>query len=180
MHHANGNVHFKKTTCVHFQIIIIRSSLVAQWVKDPAWSLQQLGLLLWCKFHSWVGNFHIPLVRQKKKKKKKKKTKKSLCPPPRLMRRFPGPWEPPGPLLVSAPAPPPGVISILNLALNISSQGFLFLMFCFLAKHPQHMEVPRLGVDLELQPPACTTATAIQDLNHALQPTPQLMVMPDP
>ena len=30
----------------------------------------------------------------------------------------------------------------------------------FLGPHPQHMEVPRLGVKLELQPPAYTTATA--------------------
>ena len=28
------------------------------------------------------------------------------------------------------------------------------------------MEVPRLGVELELQRPAYTTATATQDLNH--------------
>ena len=29
--------------------------------------------------------------------------------------------------------------------------------------HPGHMEVPRLGVSLELQPPAYTTATATLD-----------------
>ena len=29
-----------------------------------------------------------------------------------------------------------------------------------------HMEVPRLGVKLELQLPAYTTATATQDLSH--------------
>ena len=32
--------------------------------------------------------------------------------------------------------------------------------------HPQHMEIPRLGVQLELQLPAHTTATATQDLNR--------------
>ena len=38
------------------------------------------------------------------------------------------------------------------------------------------MVVPRLEVELELQPPAYTTATATQDL----RPTPQLMAMRDP
>ena len=33
-------------------------------------------------------------------------------------------------------------------------------------EHLQHMEVPRLGVKLELQLPAYTTATAMQDMNH--------------
>ena len=32
--------------------------------------------------------------------------------------------------------------------------------------HPQHMEVPRLGVKSELQLPSYTTATATQHLNH--------------
>ena len=35
--------------------------------------------------------------------------------------------------------------------------SFLFL-FCFLAPHLRHMEVPRLGVQSELLPPACSTA----------------------
>ena len=41
-----------------------------------------------------------------------------------------------------------------------------FFFFCFLRSHPQHMEVPRLGVELELQLPAYTTATARQDMSH--------------
>ena len=46
----------------------------------------------------------------------------------------------------------------------------VFFVFCgfffvFLGLHLQHMEVPRLGVELELQPPAYATATAIPDLN---------------
>ena len=40
-------------------------------------------------------------------------------------------------------------------------QVFFFFFFFFLGSHPQHMEVPRLGVKLELQLPA--TATATQD-----------------
>ena len=36
-----------------------RSSLVVQWVKDLALSLQQLRLLLWCGFDPWPGNFYM-------------------------------------------------------------------------------------------------------------------------
>ena len=35
----------------------------------------------------------------------------------------------------------------------------LYLFFVFLGPHPHHMEVPRLGIKLELQLPAHTTAT---------------------
>ena len=35
--------------------------------------------------------------------------------------------------------------------------------FSFLGPHPRHREVPRLGVQLELQLPAYTTATATRD-----------------
>ena len=51
---------------------------------------------------------------------------------------------------------------------------FLFI-FCFLGLHPRHMEVPRLGVEWELQPLAYATATATRDpspgcnLHHSLQ-----------
>ena len=38
----------------------------------------------------------------------------------------------------------------------------LFFFF-FLEPHPHHMEVPKLGVELELQLPAYTTARAMQD-----------------
>ena len=49
------------------------SSLVVQWVKAPALSLQQLWSLLCCGFQPWPRNFHMPWVQPKKKKKKKKK-----------------------------------------------------------------------------------------------------------
>ena len=35
------------------------SSLVAQWVKDPVWSLLWLGSLLWCGFNPWPEKFLI-------------------------------------------------------------------------------------------------------------------------
>ena len=40
---------------------------------------------------------------------------------------------------------------------------YYFLFFGFLGPHPQHMEVPRLGVKPELQLPVYATATATQD-----------------
>ena len=42
---------------------------------------------------------------------------------------------------------------------------FLFCFFLFLGLHLQHMEVPRLGVKLELQLLAYTTATAMSNLS---------------
>ena len=41
-----------------------------------------------------------------------------------------------------------------------------FFFFWFLGPHLRHMEVPRLGVESELQPLAYTTATAMRDLSH--------------
>ena len=38
-----------------------------------------------------------------------------------------------------------------------------FFCVCLLGLHPQHMEVPRLGVELELQLLAYATATATRD-----------------
>ena len=44
---------------------------------------------------------------------------------------------------------------------------FFFLVFLpFLGLNPRHMEVPRLGVQSEPQPPAYATATAIRDPSH--------------
>ena len=40
------------------------------------------------------------------------------------------------------------------------------LMSFFLGPHPRRMEVPRLGVYLELQLPAYPTATAMPDSSH--------------
>ena len=47
--------------------------------------------------------------------------------------------------------------------------GFLFLgvfLLCFLGPHLWHMEVPRLGIESELQLPAHTMATAMWDPSH--------------
>ena len=43
---------------------------------------------------------------------------------------------------------------------------FVCLFIFFLGPLPQHMEIPRLGVELELQLPAYTRATAMWDLCH--------------
>ena len=60
----------------------------------------------------------------------------------------------------------------------------IFLFFCFLRLHLWHVAVPRLGVELELQLPAYTTAIAMLDLScvfdlHHSSPTPQVRATPD-
>ena len=40
---------------------------------------------------------------------------------------------------------------------------FFFWSLCLLGPHPRHMEVPKLGVESELQPLVCTTAAATPD-----------------
>ena len=54
-----------------------------------------------------------------------------------------------------------------------SGTPVLFFVFCFFVclfvfkgLHLQHMEIPRLGFESELQLLACSTAIATQDLNH--------------
>ena len=42
----------------------------------------------------------------------------------------------------------------------------LLFIYCFLGPHLRHMEVPWLGVKLELQLPAYATVTAMQDPSH--------------
>ena len=42
---------------------------------------------------------------------------------------------------------------------------FYFFFFCFLGRHLRHVKVPRLGVEMELQLLAYTTATATPDLS---------------
>ena len=45
----------------------------------------------------------------------------------------------------------------------VTTNTVLFCFVFFLGPHPQHMEVPRLGVESELWSLAYTTATAVQD-----------------
>ena len=49
--------------------------------------------------------------------------------------------------------------------MKIKRMSFLFFIF-FLGPHLQHMEVPRLGVEWELQLLAYTTVTATPDLSR--------------
>ena len=51
-----------------------------------------------------------------------------------------------------------------NMVYIYTTDFFGFVCFCFLGLHLQHVEVPRLVVELELQLLACATAT--QDLSH--------------
>ena len=61
--------------------------------------------------------------------------------------------------------------------------GFVFVfVFDFLGPHPQHMEVPKLGVESELQWLACATATATWNRSHFcnLHHSSQQHRIPDP
>ena len=56
-----------------------------------------------------------------------------------------------------------------------------FFFFVFLGPYPQHMEVPRLGVESEMQLLATATAShSNAGSKPHLQPIPQLVAMPDP
>ena len=66
---------------------------------------------------------------------------------------------------------------LIDFILFISSSFFFFSFFT--GMHPCYMEVPRLGVESELQLLAYTTATATPDLS-CLRPIPQLKATPDP
>ena len=59
---------------------------------------------------------------------------------------------------------------------------FVFFVFCFLGLHPWPVEVPRLGVEWELQLPAYATATTMQDPSHVcdLHPSSRQHQIPDP
>ena len=58
---------------------------------------------------------------------------------------------------------------------NTEGGAFCIFVFCLLGPCPQCMEIPRLVVQLELQPPAYTTAIAtwepshVCDLHHSSQ-----------
>ena len=56
--------------CQGHENVGFRSCPVAQQRKDPALSLQQLRVLLWCRFFPWPVNFHIPREHLKEKRKK--------------------------------------------------------------------------------------------------------------
>ena len=48
--------------------------------------------------------------------------------------------------------------------------GFFSFLFCFLGPHPQDMEVPRLGVNSELQLLAYTTGQSNSESKPCLRP----------
>ena len=70
-------------------------------------------------------------------------------------------------------------VKIKSILIHLKEPDFFFFFFfflVFLGPHLRHMVVPRLGVESELQPPAYTTATAMQDpscvcdLHHSSRP----------
>ena len=60
----------------------------------------------------------------------------------------------------------PDVPWLVTALLPSASLFFFFFPLVFLGLHSRHMEVPRLGVYLELLLLAYATATATQDLSH--------------
>ena len=63
---------------------------------------------------------------------------------------------------------------------NSLLKAAILFIFCLLGLYSWHVEVPRLGVELELQLLAYATATAMWDVSHCLRPTTQFMATPDP
>ena len=59
---------------------------------------------------------------------------------------------------------------MMFLYLMLSNYYEFFFFFHFLGLHPQHMEVPRPGVETEMQPPAYTAAIATWGSKPHLQP----------
>ena len=55
-------------------------------------------------------------------------------------------------------------LNILKFCFYLISHHFFF--FCFLGLHPRHIEVPRVGVQSELQLSASATITAMPDPSH--------------
>ena len=53
-----------------------RSPLVAQWVKDPVWSLLEPRSLPWLRFNPRSGKFYLQQKKKKKKERKKRKERK--------------------------------------------------------------------------------------------------------
>ena len=54
----------------------------------------------------------------------------------------------------------------LFIQLFVRNRSFILFILFFSALHQWHMEVPRLGVESELQLPAYNTATVSPDLSH--------------
>ena len=56
-------------------------------------------------------------------------------------------------------------VNLLSKAYSRVNFLFIYLFFCFLGPHLQHMKVPKIGIKLELQLPTYTTATATRDMS---------------
>ena len=55
--------------------------------------------------------------------------------------------------------------TVLQMSIPSSIDIYIYIFF-FLGPHPRHMEIPRLGVKLELQLLVCVIATAVRDPSH--------------
>ena len=75
-----------------------------------------------------------------------------------------------------------GLFNGLNSTLKMPTLLFLFcfVAVCFLGLHLRHIEVPRLGVQLELQLLAYAAATAARDPSHLCDHSSQQQQMLNP
>ena len=149
-----------------------RSLLVALWVKDLALSLLCLGLLLWCRFDPWPGNFCMLWARPKNPQYVQKLAySKHLadgncsCYTRSNVVYWFREWTVESDWQALNPASTSYSWDLIS-SVNLGSFIFIFYLFIYLqfffflllGLYPRHMEVPRLGVQLELQLLAYTTA----------------------
>ena len=186
--HPFSEVTLKFVACFFSLVrVYLPSSLVAQCVKDLALSLQWPGLMLWHGFYPWLRNFRMPWALPKKKKKKKSLPSSNTLPlyiqdenPARVQFDFPAPGL--GTLVIHFTSTAviscnircycfclsqlsSKVIFKIRKALFSIHQFMYVCMYVFVFFRAAPMEAPRLGVELELQLLAYTTATAMQDLS---------------
>ena len=124
---------------------------MAQWVKDltllQLWYKSQSSRSQLFRLDPWPRNFYMAIKKQKQNKNKN------------LLSGVP--WWFSGLKIHHCHCCSENSVSGLGTS-TCCGQGQNFF-FCILRLHPRHMEVPRLGVQSELQLLAYTRATARQD-----------------
>ena len=103
----------------------------------------------------FTSNHHGEVVSKAAKKERSRRDGGPDTAPPRTVTLCP--------VQVEKKASGPLVPCVFFLFIRTLLTFFTFIFLPFLDLLPRHMEVPRLGVELQLQPPAYATATATLD-----------------